>query len=72
MWFEINRKTVVAKIEDFDLKIKSRLFELGFVKGERVTVLRKHRRTKVLIVMVRDCCFALDYDLAEKIMVYEV
>ena len=69
---KINKKTVVVKIEDFDNRLKCRLIELGFVKGERVIVLRKHKRNQVLIVVVRGCCFALDYNLAKNIMVYEV
>lgn len=48
-------------------EVRARLKALGFVPGERVTVLSK--RGKDLILAVKDSRVALGQDLAERIMV---
>lgn len=69
---KVNKKSVVKKVDDFDQKFKCRLIELGFVNGEKVVVLKNFKNNKTLLVLVRGSVFALDYNLAEKIFVYEV
>ena len=65
-------KSMVVNVEDFDEKLKFRLIELGFVKGERVSVIYNDKNRKIMVVSVRCCAFAIDYNLAGKVMVYGV
>ena len=47
-----------------------RLIELGFVKNEKIKVLKNLQKAKNMMVCVRGCCLSLDYQIAEKVVVY--
>lgn len=66
----VGEKTVVKKVEMVDKKICARLIEMGFVKNQKIDVVKNFKKTKTMVVIIRGCVLALDYNLAKSIMVY--
>ena len=62
-------KAIIFKILDFDIKQKNRLIEMGFVKNQKIEVVKNFKKTKTMIVLVRGYTLALDYFLAKNIIV---
>lgn len=60
-------------ISDFSpslsLNVKRRLFDLGFVKGAKIKVLRKSLLGRAFLVEIRGYCLTIKKDIASCIMV---
>lgn len=60
-------------ISDFspslNLNVKRRLFDLGFVKGTKIKVLRKSLLGRAFLVEIRGYCLTIKRDIASSIMV---
>ena len=65
-------KTIVYNIINFDEKMNYRLIELGFVKGEKIEIIKNFKKAKNMLIVIRGYVLSLDYSLAEKIIVYGV
>lgn len=52
-----------------DLKIKRRLYQIGFFSGSVIQVLNTSSLKKTLLVQVLDSCFAIKSSIAENIEV---
>ncbi|MBP3344828.1 MAG: ferrous iron transport protein A [Clostridia bacterium] len=67
------RKNVFARIEKVDesapLKIKRRLLELGFTKGQKIRVVEKSLSKQTFLVELRGYCLSMRKNLASYIVV---
>lgn len=66
---KLNTKCIVKNNNVEDEKTKTRLMELGIVKGCEIFVSKKSLLKKTLLVVFNSCCFTLKDNLAECIEV---
>lgn len=64
----VNEVCVIKKVEIEDEAKHKRLCELGFCSGLKVKVLKKTKR--LMLVGALGCCFSIDKNLTDKILVY--
>ncbi len=64
-------KSVIFLVEEINQKMNRRLIELGFVKNEKVEVIKNLKRGKNMLIAIRGYVLSLDYFIASKIMVYK-
>ena len=62
-------KATICEVKVKDEKLKCRLMELGFVKGQKVQVVKNKKRDKTMLVAVRGALISVDYFIAENIFV---
>ena len=65
-----DEKTVVFELRNFDKKMWARLIEMGFVKQQKISVIKNLKKAKTMIVSIRGYVLALDYNLAKNVIVY--
>ena len=66
------KKVLVFKIVGLPEKLTCRINELGLVKNQKIVVIKNLKKSKTMVVCVRGCLIALDYELAKSILVREV
>jgi len=64
--------TAVYKVNEFDKKMNRRLIELGFVKNEKIEVIKNLKKSKSMLISIRGYVLSLDYIIAERVMVWKV
>lgn len=62
-------KCIIKEININDVKLKLRLFEIGFYPGSTIKILNFSFLHKTLLVQVLDSCFAIKSNVAENIEV---
>ena len=63
--------SVIFLVEEIEQKMNRRLIELGFVKNEKVEVIKNLKKGKNMLISIRGYVLSLDYFIASKIMVYK-
>ena len=66
---ELKRDVEIISLNGLDMKLKIRLYEIGFFPSSIIQVLNKSYSKKTLLVQVLDSCFTLKNDIAKFIEV---
>ena len=64
-----NKICKIVSVNIDDIKIKLRLYEIGFFVGNEVTVLNHTLAKKTMLISVLDSCFIIKSDIAKSIEV---
>lgn len=62
------KEYLIFKISIENISKHKRLCELGFCPGLKVLVMKKNKN--LLMVGALGCCFSIDHDLSDNILVY--
>lgn len=62
------KEYLIFKVTEIDMSKHKRLCELGFCPGLKVFVMKKNRN--LLMVGALGCCFSIDRNLSDNILVY--
>lgn len=65
------QKAVIYKLELKQEKICRRLIELGFVKNEKIEVVKNLRKGKTMLIAIRGFILSIDYFIAEGILIWQ-
>lgn len=69
---KLNKDYLVSEInKNFDIKYLKRIVELGFIPGEKVTVLRKSFLNKTLLIKIKGYTLLLGFEIASLIKIKE-
>ena len=60
----------IYKVEDINSKMNRRLIELGFVKNEKVEVIKNLRKAKTMLICIRGYVLSLDYTVTNKVFIW--
>ena len=63
------QSAIINRVQEMDLKINRRLIALGFVKNQKILVVKNFKKSKNMLVAVRGCCFTIDYSIADRVFV---
>ena len=63
-------KTIIKNVDEINEKMNRRLIELGFVKNQKIEILKNFNKAKNMLVCVRGCVLSIDYFIADKVVVY--
>ena len=66
------QSSAVYSVNEFDKKMNRRLIELGFVKNEKIEVIKNLKKSKSMLIAIRGYVLSLDYIIAEKVLVWKV
>ena len=65
----INKSCIIKKVEVGDEKIRTRLMELGMIKGCEILVKKRSVLKKTLLVVFNSVCFTIKSNIAKEIVV---
>lgn len=61
---EFKKEVEILSLNGLDIKLKIRLYEIGFFPTSKVQVLNKSYSKKTILVHVLDSCFTIKSDIA--------
>lgn len=68
--FQSGQKAIIKRVDEINQKMNRRLIELGFVKNQKIEILKNFNKAKNMLVCVRGCVLSIDYFVANKVVVY--
>ena len=68
---EILKEYKIDSIDGCDESVKNHLINLGFLRGEKIVVLKKNFGKKSLLVKVMNINYAIDKIICDSIIIYE-
>ena len=64
-----NQDLIIISLDILDLKLKTRLYELGFIPNSKIRLLNNSFFKRTLLVQVLDSCFTIKANIAKLIEV---
>ncbi|MDD2445714.1 MAG: FeoA family protein [Clostridia bacterium] len=69
---DLNKEYEIKEINsEYGLKYIRRLYELGFISGEKVTILRRSFLNKTLLIKIKGYALLLGAEIASQIILKE-